>query len=716
MEGPSPRATPAWRDASAGLVAGAVSVIYALSYAALLVPATMKPALPYAAGLSLLSAAVGAIWLAWRSQLPTAIGGPDGNATSILAAMLAAIAAGASSPPQLALVVAVATAFCGFVFLVLGVCRLGSAVRFIPYPVVGGFLASTGWLIAAGGLNVGSDLPGAFAANPIGSILHDPRLAVTVALGAAFFFVFRRWRAGVVAPLVLVAATVLLLGALAVTGQPSSAWRYAMSTKPIEWVAPWQLWTWARAADWTWIGTQWLDLLSVATVGLISLLLSASGLEMRARGDISLDAELRTHGWMNLAAPLLGAYLSIVSVGRSVVLFESGARSRLAGLAAGVVCAAAAFAGTALLGAIPRPVLGAFLLSLGAAIVWEWVVDGRERMGFADWCLVVIILATTAVIGFTVAVLAGVVASCVSFALSQSRMGVVQHDLEGSVMHSTVQRPTAHRELLAHRAKDIRVLVLRGVVFFGTASTLLDRVRPFISPPGNGRGMVLVLDLSPVASVDSSAALTLGKIARVAAASNVRVIFCGTRAPWSALLAQEGEVRDTLDQAIEAAEDTVLAAGGFDARNARDPLDAWMPAALEGEDHWMRLAPFLKRRALAPGEVLVRQGEASNETVYFVESGRLAVTLHEQGHGRRLATLMAGTIAGEMALYAGHPRSATVTAEDASVLWALARSDLEHLHAHAPDTAMKVHAVIVRALSGRVQQANATIAALQRGT
>ena len=50
----------------------------------------------------------------------------------------------------------VVTVLCGVVFLVLGRFRLGNLVRFVPYPVVGGFLAGTGWLLFKGGIYVAS--------------------------------------------------------------------------------------------------------------------------------------------------------------------------------------------------------------------------------------------------------------------------------------------------------------------------------------------------------------------------------------------------------------------------------------------------------------------------------------------------------------------------------------------------------------------------------
>src|SRR5262249_5309170 len=51
-------------------------------------------------------------------------------------------------------VTVVVTVLCGLTFLALGTFRLGNLVRLVPYPVVGGFLAGTGWLLLKGGVGV----------------------------------------------------------------------------------------------------------------------------------------------------------------------------------------------------------------------------------------------------------------------------------------------------------------------------------------------------------------------------------------------------------------------------------------------------------------------------------------------------------------------------------------------------------------------------------
>lgn len=719
----APTAAPAWtREAAGGTVAGMVAVAYALSYAALLFAGPLHALLPLGLGLCLVNAMLGAFWLSWRSQLPFAIGGPDGNTTSILAAMAAsAAAAGAGQAAgNVLLLLLITTLLCAALFLALGFGRMGRAVRYIPYPVIGGFLASTGWLIATGAMRVATDLPGGLAFfGALPQALGDARLWVTLALAGCCLALLRRRSHPALLPGLLLGGMPLVLAGLALAGLPPDAARQAgwlFESAPVQWAPPWRLLD-GTAPDWNWLARQWLDMLAVAAVAVITVLLGATGLEVMSRRDISLDHELRTHGWLNALAAALGGYLSLVSVGRSAVLLESGAQTRMAGLLAAAVCAAALAGAGLLLGWVPKVVPAAFLLYLGAAILHEWVVDSRKRMSLGDWTLVVVILGITATIGFTVAVLAGVLASCLSFAFNYSRVGVVQHDLDGTQLHSSVARPATHRQLLAQHGRDIRVLVLRGMIFFGTSSGVLDRVRGFLCA-SSGAGRVLVLDFTHVAGADSSAAMTFTKIAQLAQAAGVTLLLCGLNRETLQALSDSAVAQaahPTLERALDAAEEHLLRAHDQDPMGAQEPLAVWLLREFGDGVHCERLMPLLQRQVLPAGGVLMSQGDASNGALYLVETGRLAVTLRGQHQGQRLASLMGGNIVGEMALYSSAGRSATVTAETESVVWTLTRHALEGLHLQAPDTAMQFHAFVMRTMAERVRLANGTIAALQRG-
>jgi SulP family sulfate permease len=615
---------------------------------------------------------------------------------------------------------AVTTVLVAVVFLLLGFFRLGSAVRFVPYPVIGGFLASTGWLIATGALRVVADLPhGADVIEAIIRATGSTQVLATLVLGLVFLNVFRKYRHPAVLPVVLALSSVAVIVGLRLAGLDEAqareaGWLFDISTQA-QWTPAWEIDF--REVRWSLVGSQWLDMFAVAAVAVITLLLSFSGLEVMSRQDISFDHELREHGWLNLALSVLGGFVSIVSVSRSAVLLESGARSRFAGMIAGAFCLLAMSAASLVLGWLPKVVLAGFLFYLGIALLNEWLVVSRRRLGPADWSLILIILTTTALVGFTIAVLAGILISCLNFALSYSRLGAVQHDVDGTGIRSSVQRPGVHRQLLTRYGQSIRVLMLRGVIFFGTASSVLELVRDFLQAPRAPVERVLVLDFSRVRSADSSAGLTFTKIAQLAADHRVRLVICGLGPDTRDVIAQaapSAKIFPTLDLALDEAEQGLLSSLNQDPYASDEPLSTWMTRELGAWYHWQALQPLLERRDVTAGEVLMRQGDSSAAGLYLIESGRLSVTLKGMHDGQRLACLMGGSMVGEMALYDSSPRSANVTAERDSVVWSLSRAALEQLQATAPETGMQFHALVMRTMAERVRQANKAISALQR--
>ncbi|MGH7289881.1 MAG: cyclic nucleotide-binding domain-containing protein, partial [Myxococcota bacterium] len=90
------------------------------------------------------------------------------------------------------------------------------------------------------------------------------------------------------------------------------------------------------------------------------------------------------------------------------------------------------------------------------------------------------------------------------------------------------------------------------------------------------------------------------------------------------------------------------------------------------------LAPALVELSLAPGEVLMRRGDAA-EHMYLLLSGRLAVESPDDEGLAPLALLGAGELVGEIAVLAGGTRSATVRALEASQLLRLPRAELERV-------------------------------------
>ncbi|MDA0268193.1 MAG: SulP family inorganic anion transporter, partial [Cyanobacteria bacterium] len=150
---------------SAGLVTGVIGVIRAISYASLIFSGALAAHLPMGLGITVFSAAVTLGVVALTSTLPGMIATPLAAPTAILAIMAAAIAAELQDAPTaevlatVLIMIAMSALLTGGLLLGLGLLKQGDRIRVVPYPVIGGFMAGTGWLLVRGVVQITTDLP-----------------------------------------------------------------------------------------------------------------------------------------------------------------------------------------------------------------------------------------------------------------------------------------------------------------------------------------------------------------------------------------------------------------------------------------------------------------------------------------------------------------------------------------------------------------------------
>ena len=260
--------------------------------------------------------------------------------------------------------------------------------------------------------------------------------------------------------------------------------------------------------------------------------------------------------------------------------------------------------------------------------------------------------------------------------------------------------------ILEGLAERVQILRLNGFVFFGTARGLLERISRRAQA---GPIRFLLLDLRRVTGVDASGVFAFRKIALLAEASGFEVVFADasdrvqSQLQRGGLVATDGVVRfePDLDHALQRCEDELLA----EAPPRPRPRDGFaeLPPHLE---------PYLERRSIPEGAVLIHQGDAPDD-VFVLESGRLRVEWATSDGGRvRLNTVRPGVMVGEVALYTGLPRSADVIAEVPSVVLTLSRASIQRLETEEPATAAALHRWLATTLAVRLTDAQRVYSAL----
>jgi len=712
-------------DLLASLVLFPVSATYLLSYTALVYAGPLAFGRPAGLAAMLIATVAAGLVTGLSSSFRFAYGTLDNNATAIMATIAAAISGemGAADPDSLLATVIAGMAIAGIVagatLLALGCVRAGAIVRLIPLQVMAGFLGTTGWILASGGIRVGA------GHKPTLEMLFDRdvdyRLVAVAGIAAAFGFLSPRIKSPKVLPMLIgffILAHHAVFGALGVglPAQHASGWLIAFPGElPV--TIPWNPASFARI-DWTVLSHHGLALVVLAAVSPISLLLTATGLETATRREADIDRELRVGGFSSLLSGAAGGTISFMTFARSLALEEAGARSRLAPVATALLMGITPFAFPTILGLIPVTVLGGLLFYLGCGLLHKWVYETKAKMSLGEWIAIPAVIALSIQFGVISGICAGLLIGCVNFAMTYGHSPPVRAGYFGDVAISNVSRSFADSRIVGETARDRLVLYLQGYLFFGTANRLLAEIQAEIAKAAGLRR--LVLDFGDVDGLDSSALSSFHRLFEIAAEKAIAVIFVAApeeiakrlREIHPALPGVPTVVR-SLDEALEWCEEQSLAESG-DRRTEPEPLSETLEAEF-GDAAMART--FLDHFALVdvpPGTILMEQGDASDDLA-FIEKGRASVIVRfGDKPPMRVRTILAGTMVGELGFYIDTPRTATIRAETECRILRITKADIRRLEDTDPRVSLEFHRLIAKRLCRRIRDKDHLIAGLVR--
>ncbi len=255
----------------------------------------------------------------------------------------------------------------------------------------------------------------------------------------------------------------------------------------------------------------------------------------------------------------------------------------------------------------------------------------------------------------------------------------------------------------------------KAISFFGTANSILTHVRERLHDPARSRVRFLVLDYRLVSGMDSSAAFSFVRLRRLAEAQHVLLVFAHLASALQHQLERSGfpnlpdahcRLFSTLDYSIEWCENQMLADTGvaLSQQQRTDRLPAPVGTAT--------LMQYFELRHMPAGEVLIGQGGPS-DALYWIERGQVSALL-ELGDGQqlRLRTMGAGTMVGELGLYLGVPRTASVITDQPTTYFRLTRDTLHEMRRHDPALASALDEFMIHLLAERLVSLNKTVEAL----
>ncbi len=716
------------RSLAAGVLAFLLQVVLVVSFTALIFSGPLAPSLPYGIGLLVAGDAVLTAVVTLLSSYAGSIAVEQDVPSAVLAVAATALLASLprmTSPAQqfstIVVMIAGTTLGTGLFLTLLGALKLGRLVRFLPYPVMGGFLAGTGYLLTMGGLGVMLN-----SGTSLQMFMPDQwmRWVPGLVLGAVMLFATERFKHPLTLPVTfaLAFAGFYLLAVLTRTNLAqlsSGGWLLGPFPAGSLWQFPFSP-AMLSQVNWAALVSQWPNLATVPLVSVVALLLNASGIELVVKRDIDLDRELFAAGAGNLAGGLVGGTVGYHAISLSTLSYAVSGGRRLPGILVALLMGVIAVSGASLFGYLPRMVLAALLVYLGLGLLVEWIYRAWFRFPRIDFAILLAILVVIAVRGFLEGVGIGLILAVSLFLVSYSRIPVARYALSGKTYRSRVQRSPQEQQVLDRHSDELYVLKLHGFIFFGTADRLFEQIRERTRQARLSPLRFVVLDFALVSGLDSTALLSFEKLLRLVKQQEMTLVMAGLQGRTREQFAK-GEFRappqvlqffTDLDRAVEWCENQLTVGLQF-VTPTETTLRDELGAILLDHAGVQKLIGYMERMEVAAGEYLIRQGDEA-DALYFVESGRVTAQLEAPGQKPvRLETTCHGRSVGEIGFYLDIPRTAAVVADEQSVVYRLPRQKLEHIEKTDPEAAYALHRIIVHVLVQRVRHLTNVVDALE---
>ena len=739
LEDQTPQHVQNWRSTitpnlAAGLVLGLLNIATALSIAALIFSGPLSSELSSGLGIFLISTLFSALALPLFSDYKANIGGPRSAQAPIFAAMSASIfttMSGADTKTiavTVMITILVSTLATGILMYAVGRAKLGGLVRYIPYPVMGGFFAGLGYLLVVGGLNVG--LGSHSEATLLDYITSKQALILllpVVIIGVLLFVLDKKLKHWSIVPLTMLVAGLIFYAVLFLT-------ETTMSEAALQhWLPPIPS---ANAAffppivptdfaliDWSAIAQQSGAIAALVFLSIIMLLLDVSGIEVVLNRDMDPNKELVAAGKTNVIGSFVGSPLTFQSVSDVAVSHKLGGANYFMVAAYSLIVFAAIAVGSSFISWIPNFVLGSVLLFSGGALLVAWAWDLRKKVPLGDYLVVLVILGVIINFGILEGIAVGVVMAIFLFVHQYSRLSIIKSQLKADEFSSPVDRHPQEQAFLDSQKGVCEIFVLQGFLFFGSASRFVDEVKMLLKSSDPESLRYILIDFRAVDALDTSAANSFSKLAQLCTNADLTLILTGSSYKITRQLQNLEDIKtagnrivffNDINSGIEWMDDQRLLAFANKDESETADLKALTSSILGDEATSKLILDYGEIVELEEGETLFQQGDPG-DALYFLFKGALNISI-DLGNGDSLSvrTMRAGAVVGEMALFTGTARSATALAKEDCTLCKLSVKTYRNLQKDHPKQVGIFHTYIIQLMSDRLSRANREIVALSR--
>ncbi len=424
----------------------------------------------------------------------------------------------------------VATLMAGILLILMGLCRLGTVIKFIPYPIIVGFTSGIALTIFTTqiadlfGMDfTGQKLPGDFVGRWIvylqnlGSI--DWREALVGVSSVAIIFaaprISKRVPGSLIAIVVMTAAVWALREYAGVEGIDTIGDRFKIKAELPAAVLP--------QMDWATIRSLFPVAITIALLGAIESLLSATVADGVIGDRHDSNTELVGQGIANLLTPLFGGIPATGAIARTMTNINNGGKTPVAGVIHAVVLLLILLLFMPLAQFIPMACLAGVLTVVAYNMSGWRTFLGLMHNPRADVTVLLITFLLTVIFDLTIAIEVGLLIACVLFlhrVMETTEISVIRNEIDPAD-GSDIQT----REEPLKVPDGVEVYEINGPYFFGVATKFEEMMVHY----HNDRPAVRIIRMRRVPFIDSTGIHNLHIFCEMSRRQGITIVLSGVR-------------------------------------------------------------------------------------------------------------------------------------------------------------------------------------------
>ena len=434
----------------------------------------------------------------------------------------------------------IATLMAGILLIILGVFRLGTIIKFIPYPIIIGFTSGialtifTTQIADVFGLQFGGEkVPGDFIGKWILYARHFDtvnwwNVAVSIAsiLIIALTPKFSKKIPGSLVAIILVTVAVYLMKMYGgVTSIDTIGDRFSIQSQLPEATVP--------SLDWEAVKNLFPVAITIAVLGAIESLLSATVADGVIGDHHDSNTELVAQGIANIISPIFGGIPATGAIARTMTNINNGGRSPIAGIVHAIVLLLILIFLMPLAKFIPMACLAGVLVVVSYNMSGWRVFKGLLKNPKSDVTVLLITFFLTVIFDLTVAIVVGLVIACVSFmkrVMETTQISVITDEIDPN-KESDVETHEEHLVI----PEGVEVYEINGPYFFGIATKFEE-----IMARLGDRPQIRIIRMRKVPFIDSTGIHNLTTLCEMSQKENIHIILSGVNPQVHDVLERSG--------------------------------------------------------------------------------------------------------------------------------------------------------------------------------